>query len=748
MATADESKLFKLAENADKLIYPVFGSIPLNPDHFYLPPVHKKEEWTSCVYTDETTEIDHTTNSPSHSFVEISRTEDLCNEDPCVLDDYDECLDAKDIPDTAVAHVTTENESISSVKAVTTAAVSAVSILAATALSIKYGPTITRAIRAGVTGVHEHFKKQNPASFQTYHPFEYVVPFLSAAFNTTVLDVVNQVQGHQDDRDIEEILNAVEDRISAAKTATRELRGGWSEDQIVVAEAWLDEAKKRYKDFVKKHSMGVQISPTNIIPKQVTDALSSSKPSNTTAEATSAEIAPPPAASPSPVNARVTVGDVMDATRKARELRNPSKEQLAQEDGLEDLITALEGLLDVPYLLPSITEEMVRANIKKNPALGCRTFIDNVAARALMIVGNLSKAAKDRNKKVSVAASGPGTGKSVTIAQGIGWTGLPMTTLVGSALAGLQIPCGQTAFELFAEAVRNAVCGFRVNGVRVACGFIYGDDFDRAWNRNGIFSMSSGCRSRFFSFCKEAGDPSIATIFKSEPHLFSYSLVKDRWVKNSLGEEKLITGRYFPFNWSHIHFGVSCNTMPPEFLPGTADPAMIDRLGNLGADYANASDRLSAAFDNRLPSMLQKVREWYKVRGEEESEKQVQLINMDTARFALATVVQTDVDIVCDTFEGRLGIRGLCNMLDTYEQAIIGRLPTDRAPVDPDLFAFKDWHIKNAIKSTDAYTNRPIQTWFKSNQRLLFPNKFRNSEPLYVRFLPKCKTVFYRSWIK
>ena len=505
---------------------PIFGFAQLNHGHFSAPAprVQEEAEWTSRVYTKDATEIDATEierrrNSSPHSFVEISGTDDFQNvsveeEEPCFLDNDVESLDLKDIPAAESLELSslaaTQNESSSSVKTMTTAAVTTLSIVAATALSIKFGPMLSRAVHAGVTGAHEHFKKQNPACLQTYSPLEYVVPFFSAAFNTSVLDVVNQVQGHQDDRDIEEILNAVEDRISAAKAAAREFRGGWSEDQIVVAETWLDEGRKRYKDFVKKHSMGL---PTNLNPKDViSDALRFSTPlpigntdtksaeANTSASSSSSSPHPPA----STVTPRVTVGDMMEATRKARELRNPSKEQLAQEDGLEDLITALEGLLDVPYLLPVTTEEMVRVNIKRNPALGCRNFIDNVAARALMIVGNLSKPAKDRNKKVAVAASGPGTGKSVTIAQAIGWTGIPMTTLVGSALAGIQIPDGKTAFELFAEAVRNAVCGFRVNGIKVACGFIYGDDFDRAWNRNGIFALSSGCRSRFFSFCKNS----------------------------------------------------------------------------------------------------------------------------------------------------------------------------------------------------------------------------------------------------
>src|SRR5665648_99734 len=256
----------------------IFGFAQLNHCHFSAPPppVQEEAEWTSRVYTKDATEIDHRRNSSPHSFVEISRTtEDFQNvpdeeEEPCFLDNDVESLDLKDIPAAESLELSslaaTQNESCSSVKTVTTTAVTALSIVAATALSIKFGPMLSRAVHAGVTGAHEHFKKQNPANLQTYSPLEYVVPFFSAAFNTSVLDVVNQVQGHQDDRDIEEILNAVEDRISAAKSAAREFRGGWSEDQMVVAETWLDEGRKRYKDFVKKHSMG---SPTNLNPKDV-----------------------------------------------------------------------------------------------------------------------------------------------------------------------------------------------------------------------------------------------------------------------------------------------------------------------------------------------------------------------------------------------------------------------------------------------------------------------------------------------
>lgn len=659
------------------------------------------------------------------------------------LDDETQDVDHNDVPkvDSHELHAISQTQqpqpSILTTSA-TTVATAATAVVATAFTCNMMMPALTKAMQAGMTGAHEHFKKQNAASLQTYHPGEYIIPFISAALGAGVVEVVKQVEGYKDDRDVEEILQAVEARILAAQRAARERRGGWSDDQLAVAQTWLDEGRTRYKSFVSKHSKGIHMqaalttaaaativsspvvapvitSSTDTAAKETADNSSTSgtsaasTPSSTAASQTTGRTT---SSSSSSSNDRITVADMMEATRMARELRNPSKEHLAKEDGLEALIDALEGLLEVPYLLPTVSVEKVRANIARNPALGCRSFIENVVARMIIMVDNYTKLAKDRNKKTGVAASGPGTGKTVTITQAVGCTEMPMSTLVGSAFAGVQIPDGKTAFEVFAAAVRDSVCGFRVNGIRVPCGYIYGDDFDRAWNKNGIFVTSPACRQRFFSFCKEVGDPNITTIFKSDPHLFSYHLAKDR---------------YFPFNWSHIHFGVSCNTMPPEFLPGTADPAMLDRLGNFGADYANEIDRHAIALDHRLPAMMTKVREWYAVPTSDgdttsdqmtdsekntlsqRAERQVQRICEKTAHNALAQIVQADIDIFWGTFEGRVGIRGLQNVLDMYEGYILGKLPIDRSDVNPQLFAMDEWDLKAAIKLTDAY-NKPPDT--------------------------------------
>jgi hypothetical protein len=46
------------------------------------------------------------------------------------------------------------------------------------------------------------------------------------------------------------------------------------------------------------------------------------------------------------------------------------------------------------------------------------------------------------------------------------------------------------------------------------------------------------CRAKYFLFCKDMGDPAMATICASEPHLFSYHLAPKR---------------YFPIDFRHKH---------------------------------------------------------------------------------------------------------------------------------------------------------------------------------------------------
>ena len=148
-------------------------------DHFPVPNIRlslseETPEWKACLYPDGMARI---SRSPSpYSFVDVFHTKE---EDESLFDDY-ECLDVPTLSSTeALSLANSQKESTSTVKSVTVAAVSAVSIVAATALSIQFGPTVSRAVRAGVTGVTDHFKNQNPALLETYYPQKYVFPFLA-----------------------------------------------------------------------------------------------------------------------------------------------------------------------------------------------------------------------------------------------------------------------------------------------------------------------------------------------------------------------------------------------------------------------------------------------------------------------------------------------------------------------------------------------------------------------------------------
>jgi hypothetical protein len=636
--------------------------------------------------------------------------------------------------------------------------VASAATIAAGALAFQFGPAFSKSMSAGLGGVTDSFKTKNPARLDTYNPLQYVQPFVSAAFASGAMEAVKHLEGSADERNVEEILIAAQACLDAAQQATREQRGGWSDDQVATAQAWISEGRMRYRAFVHK-----QARSKPLLFASLTEATTATAPTTVISTHTLATPQPPPPPPPAMVpvvtpiqmmpsppkifsSSTVTVADMMEATRQAHQLRHPSVEQLAQEDGLNNLIDALDGLTRVPYLLPRVTEARVRNNIARHPAKGNATFINNVIGRVVIMVNNFTLPLKDRNKKTALLVSGPGTGKSVTWKQAAGWAELPMCVLPGSDYVGIPLSGSTTAFEVFAENVRKAVTEFRDvhTGELIPCGVLYGDDFDRAWAKNGSLAQSPACLERFFLFCKDVGDPNITTmLFKTEPHLFSWHLAP---------------GRFFPINWSHIHWGVSCNSLPERFRSGSsvADPATLTRLCNLDAAYATAADRLADALDLTLVEILSKVAErlgealppprsisFARTRvtreflarlnllgKKDEDEKTADTlaaeletelgpcdlhlgpktshIDLHIARRALIRVVAADWAICRDKFEGNLGIRGLSDALNQFQAYVTGRLPVDGDKSSlPAADLFAGWNASTAIAKLEAYLIPP-----------------------------------------
>jgi len=405
---------------------------------------------------------------------------------------------------------------------------------------------------------------------------------------------------------------------------------------------------------------------------------------------------------------------MFEIAQKAANAATPSKAQLTQEDfELLNLMDALEAVLEVPYLLTTrYTEEQVAENMRSNPALGSRDFIKNVQDRSSMLVTNLwRRETKDQNKKVWIAASGAGTGKTTTMEQGVSsWAGFPFKSVAGSDFAGVKPPEGTSVFEFFAERVRKAVYEFRINGARCKYGFLYLDDFDRALEKLGMFasSLATECRAKYFLFCKDMGDPAAATICASEPALFSYHLAP---------------GRYMPIDFRHIHLGKSVNNLPAELLPETADTAMSSRIFNLNPTYADEHDRMHIGMSYYLPLLTRKVLDFYgdgcdaatgqlayapdPVTGDLialDGETQLARANVELAKNAIRRLVEVDIDIYTSKYKTKLGIRGLKDLLDRYLAHIVNNKLT-RPLAKTDLFAITDgdFDVAKVVKSIEDY---------------------------------------------
>jgi hypothetical protein len=719
---------------------------------------------------------------------------------------YDKELDKNKTEPEKTGYFSLSSYSLSSIATAATVAVSTAVV------GLKVIPAIGKAISAGVQGAHQHFLESDPTDLETWRIHNYWAPFMSAAAGTGVVEVVKRVKGGVEDIDLESIIVEAEQYVAEADISQSKGLGGFSPDQRNTAQTWINDARTRLNTYISKHA--------NSLDNILTPALSSSSSSNNTEQkdndnAKAKDEKKDDAKkdedkdkdkdedkkkkSDSVVRKKVTIGSMLDIAKKAADARNPSKELLAKEDKeLLSLIQALDALKTVPYLVSRLPSEKVEENIRNNPALGSREFISLMQSRARIVSRNLWVPPKDQNKKLMVAASGPGTGKSTTFKQAFEeWAGFPFRTMTGAEFIGIPIPENSTAFKLFASRIRKYVSEARMNGKRVKNLVIYGDDFDRAWSGIGIFAMDRESRRKLFSFFKDVCDPTISTISGSEPELFSYELAP---------------GRLFPMDMSQVHFGISCNMIPPELLPETADSAMIDRMTNLNPAYADEQDRISIGIDFYLPNMLTVIGKFYgdanykynpnvlgiglediiynnseadiiiknrydtvlsvlvsgpyflakmktsdiwclfcnqgknyqleskidlniQICYKSTSEIEVLRINKTNAIKTILEVVQADINMYTVKFGRKLGIRGLKDLMDRYAVYVESKL--QRPQVEPDIFSFTDdgFELPKIVATIDGY-NKLIDADMSGVEDAQLFNQKVSDERLVINSLP------------
>ena len=391
--------------------------------------------------------------------------------------------------------------------------------------------------------------------------------------------------------------------------------GIFSTSQTNTVERWIDQARDRLDTWRKEHRND---DLTTMIPLP----------------------APVEGEGPQPAIANQSFQKVATATERENDAHNPPQKVMREQaKELHDVLQALAAFTKWPRHLTYTTTSEVLENIENNPALGAKDFIDGLKTCAQGLARNPFTKASD--KRVMLAISGPGTGKTTSILTMTQWAGLPCVMLTGEDFnAAMTLPQNKdkAPYEVFTQWVAQAVLvGFKgsVNGV------ILLDDFHKALEdqSNGVFSRFPDDRKKFFEFLKLMGD--------AAQDAFIYAPLAD--------------GHDLALNMGDVHIIITLNRRPPE-LSNKGEEALLSRLADLNAGYMSPKDRTDYAV-SLCEALQQSIIDMGGVLANTERQ---------AARAAFRAIVAIDLDYFTALNE-QLGQRGLCDMLNRYRNHIAAR---------------------------------------------------------------------------
>ena len=347
---------------------------------------------------------------------------------------------------------------------------------------------------------------------------------------------------------------------------------------------------------------------------------------------------------------------------------------------LKRLLKTLREFLKIPHRLIKTSRDKVEENIKRRPAIGCLEFSNNLETRAKTIAESVTNPSV---KRTYICFGGPGTAKSTGCRLLAEWCGFPLIQLSGETFCRM---CSKhvastskkvTNFDIFSEWIAKEIIALRVDGVPVMMGIILLDDFHLVMEGSGPFAnVNEQSRAQFLQFMKNLGDSSQDTILSIE----------------------LSPDHVFPLNMTYIHLCITMNRVP-EDMYAKADIALRSRIFNLGANYASDEDRLRMVGSVFWPMYKRGISEYLSIPEEK--------LNIDEkiALQEIKKVVQLDIHITNDKFDGRNGIRGLCDLMEMYKQAIFSKLTCGQMPAE-DLFSHVEFDGEKAVSGIEDYKKK------------------------------------------
>ncbi len=396
------------------------------------------------------------------------------------------------------------------------------------------------------------------------------------------------------------------------------LEGGlFSPTQRNLVQRWIDQARDRLGSWRKEHRN-----------EDLTTMMALSM-----GEATGGAEKPPLVAS--------SFKSVASATERENDAHNPPKKVMREQaKDLHDVLQALAAFTKLPRNLTYTSTREVLDNIAANPALGAKNFIDGLKTCAQGLARNPFK--KTADKRIMLAISGPGTGKTTSIQTMTQWAGLPCAMLTGedfNAMMALPHNKAATPYAVFTTWVAQAVLmgfGKSINGV------ILLDDFHKALEvqSDGALSQYPEDRKKFFEFLKLMGDAA-----------------QDAFITTPLAD-----GHDLPLNMGDVHIIITMNRRPPE-LSSAGEEALLSRLTDLNAGYMSPADRTAYA-QNLCDKLLTQIVHMGGTIGPQECQ---------AARDAFGAIVAIDLDYY-HALKEQLGQRGLCDMLSRFTNHIAARV--------------------------------------------------------------------------
>ena len=435
------------------------------------------------------------------------------------------------------------------------------------------------------------------------------------------------------------------------------------DNQKKVIEDWISKAEKKLEEMTSRIDREMeQVLTKGGIPLTAQEGAQGSSQisgSNTRKSKKSSQIETKIDEHRSKVEAPgpATFKALIEKSKEASASRKPSKERLEKEDPeLYHTLLALSQFVKMPNEIQKSTSKEVQNRIDLLPALGSRDFIKSLKSTAFAIAENAFKDTKAQNKKVLIAASGPGTGKTTGILTMIQWANVPVCMLSGEKFNALQIPSNKTAYDLLIEYIKDCVVKqFQLGNKRVTNGILFLDDWHYVLEGpNGLFYTDQQSRKKFISLLKNLGDGAQETPFEVE----------------------LAPGRPFHINLSRVQTIMTLNKIP-EDLSEKGDIPTASRFMHLDVTYPDDTDRTDIAL-LFLPLIKNAIQERYGAEA-------LSTLDEKECRERLTEVAHEDI-AMANKYNGRLGVRGLVELLDQYKQHVIGKFK--QATFDSKICSF------------------------------------------------------------